>query len=66
MTGYTARNLVSAPLADVGRRLSGQQPRHGLATWRMNADLANRTRLLRGDSGKPPPLPGGGGGNTIS
>jgi type IV secretion system protein TrbL len=66
MTGFAARNLVSAPLADVGRRLSGQQPRHGLAPWRMNADLANRNRLLRGDSGKPPPPPGGGGGNTIS
>jgi type IV secretion system protein TrbL len=67
MTGYTARNLVSAPLADVGRRLSGQQPRHGLATWRMNADLANRNRLLQGDTSKPPPPPGGGGGgNTIS
>ena len=65
MTGYTARNLVSAPLADVGRRLSGQQPRHGLATWRMNADLANRNRLLQGDTSKPPPPPGGGG-NTIS
>jgi len=64
MTGYTARNLVSAPLADVGRRLSGQQPRHGLATWRMNADLANRNRLLRGDSSKPAPPTGGG--NTIS
>ena len=66
MTGYTARNLVSAPLADVGRRLSGQQPRHGLATWRMNADLANRNRLLQGDTSKPPPPPAGGGGNTIS
>jgi type IV secretion system protein TrbL len=64
MTGYTARNLVSAPLADVGRRLSGQQPRHGLATWRMNADLANRNRLLQGDSSKPAPPTGGG--NTIS
>ena len=65
MTGYTAGNLVSAPLADVGRRLSGQQPRHGLATWRMSADLANRNRLLQGDTGKPPPPPGGAG-NTIS
>lgn len=65
MTGYAAGNLVSAPLADVGRRLSGQQPRHGLATWRMNADLANRNRLLQGDTSKPPPPPGGGG-NTIS
>jgi type IV secretion system protein TrbL len=65
MTGYTARNLVSAPLADVGRRLSGQQPRHGLASWRMNADLANRSRLLQGDTSKPAPLTRAGG-NTIS
>jgi type IV secretion system protein TrbL len=65
MTGFAARNLVSAPFADVGRRLSGQQPRHGIATWRMSADLANRNRLLRGDASKPPPPPGGGG-NTIS
>lgn len=65
MTGYTARNLVSAPLADVGRRLSGQQPRHGLASWRMNADLANRNRLLQGDTSKPAPSTRAGG-NTIS
>lgn len=65
MTGYTARNLASAPLADVGRRLSGQGSRHGLATWRMSADLANRRRLLDGDKPPPPPPPGGGG-NTIS
>ncbi|MCW3477679.1 P-type conjugative transfer protein TrbL [Limobrevibacterium gyesilva] len=65
MTGYTARNLVSAPLADVGRRLSGQHPRHGLATWRMSADLANQHRLLQEDTGKPAPPPGGGG-NTLS
>lgn len=65
MTGYTAQNLASAPLADVGRRLSGQGSRHGLATWRMSADLANRRRLLDGDKPPPPPPPGGGG-NTIS
>ena len=64
MTGYAARNLASAPLADIGRRLSGQGARHGLATWRMSADLANRNRLLREDSNKP--VPPAGGGNTIS
>lgn len=66
ITGYTARNLASAPLADVGRRLSGQGSRHGVATWRMGADLANRRRLLQGDSQKPAPRPPGSGGNTIS
>ena len=65
MTGYTARNVASAAMADIGRRLSGQQPRHGLATWRMSADLANRTRLLRDDLNKPTP-PRTGSGNTIS
>ena len=64
MTGYAARNLASAPLADIGRRLSGQGSRHGLATWRMSADLANQHRLLREDSTKP--APPAGGGNTIS
>jgi len=66
MTGYAARNFASAPLADVGRRLSGQGSRHGLATWRASADLANRRRLLQGDSQKPSPRPPGGSGNTIS
>ena len=66
MTGYTARNLASAPLSDVGRRLSGQGSRHGSAPWRMSADRANRRRLLRDDNGKPPPPPPPGGGNTIS
>ena len=64
MTGYTARNLASAPLADAGRRLSGQGARHGLAPWRMSADLANRDRLLREDTTRPAPPPGGG--NSIS
>jgi type IV secretion system protein TrbL len=67
MTGYAARNFASAPLADVGRRLSGQGSRHGIATWRMSADLANRRRLLQDDNGKPPaPPPPGGSGNAIS
>lgn len=66
MTGYTARNLATAPLADIGRRLSGQGSRHGSPTWRMSADLANRTRLLRDDNSKPAPTPPPGGGNTIT
>jgi type IV secretion system protein TrbL len=66
MTGYTARNLATAPLADIGRRLSGQGSRHGSPTWRMSADLANRTRLLRDDNSKPAPTPPSGGGNTIT
>lgn len=67
MTGYAARNLASAPLADVGRRLSGQGARHGIPSWRMSADLANRHRLLEDDNNKPPPPPPppGGSGNTI-
>ena len=65
MTGYTARNVASAATADIGRRLSGQHPRHGLMTWRMSADLGNRARLLRDDLNKPAP-PRNGDGNTIS
>jgi hypothetical protein len=66
LTGYTAKNLVGAPLADVGRRLSGNPgARHGIATWRMSADLANRGRLIRDDLNKPKP-PADGGGNSIS
>jgi len=65
LTGYTARNVASAATADVGRRLSGQHPRHGVMTGRMSADLANRTRLLHDDANKPMP-PGNGNGNTIS
>lgn len=65
LTGYTARNLAAAPLADVGRRLSGQGSRHGLATWRMSADMANQRRLLRDDANKPAP-PTASTGNTIS
>jgi type IV secretion system protein TrbL len=65
MTGYTARNVASAAMSDIGRRLGGQNPRHGLMTWRMNADLANRARLLRDDLEKPTP-PRTAGGDTIS
>jgi type IV secretion system protein TrbL len=66
LTGYTAKNLVGAPLADVGRRLSGNPgARHGLATWRMSADLGNRRRLIRDDLNKPKP-PNNSGGNSIS
>jgi type IV secretion system protein TrbL len=65
LTGYTAKNMLAAPLADVGRRLSGQpSARHGIATWRMSADLGNRRRLLQEDRNKPK-LPNNDG-NTIS
>jgi type IV secretory pathway TrbL component len=66
LTGYTAKNLAGAPLADVGRRLSGNPgARHGLATWRMSADLGNRRRLIRDDLNRPKP-PNDGSGNSIS
>jgi type IV secretion system protein TrbL len=65
LTGYTAKNMVAAPLADLGRRLSGQPgARHGIATWRMSADLGNRRRLLEEDRNKPKPP--NDNGNTIS
>jgi type IV secretion system protein TrbL len=65
LTGYTAKNVLAAPLADVGRRLSGQpSARHGIATWRMSADLGNRRRLLQEDRNKPKPP--NNDGNTIS
>jgi len=67
LTGYTAKNLAGAPLADVGRRLSGNPgARHGMATWRMSTDLAQRRRLIRDDLDKPKPSSGGGAGNSIS
>jgi type IV secretion system protein TrbL len=72
LTGYTAKNMLAAPLADVGRRLSGQPGgRHGIATWRMSADLGNRRRLLEEDRTKPKPpnepaAAKAGDGNTIS
>jgi hypothetical protein len=67
LTGGTAKNLAMAPIRDVGRRLTGDiGARHGVATWRMNADLANRRRLLSDDATKPPPPRPGDNGNTIS
>lgn len=68
LTGGTARNMAMAPIRDVGRRLTGDiGSRHGVATWRMSADLANRRRLLSDDASKPaPPPPSGGNGNSIS
>jgi type IV secretion system protein TrbL len=66
LTGYTAKNFVGAPFADLGRRLSGNPgARHGSSTWRMSGDLANRRRLIRDDLAKPKP-PNDGGGNSIS
>ena len=53
VTGRTLGNLASAPVADVGRRLSGQGSIHGSAPWRMAADMGNQARLLNGDAAKP-------------
>ena len=54
LTGGTARNMAMAPIRDVGRRLTGDiGARHGVATWRMSADLANQRRLLSDDNRKP-------------
>jgi len=65
LTGYTAKNMLAAPFADLGRRLSGQPgARHGIATWRMSADLGNRRRLIEEDRNKP--IPPNNSGNTIS
>jgi type IV secretion system protein TrbL len=65
LTGYTAKNMLAAPVADLGRRLSGQPgARHGIATWRMSADLGNRRRLIEEDRNKP--TPPNNSGNTIS
>lgn len=65
LTGYTAKNLAGAHVADVGRRLSGNPGgRYGSPTWRMSADLANRHRLVRDDLGKPK-RPNGGDGNSV-
>jgi type IV secretion system protein TrbL len=67
LTGGTAKNMAMAPIRDVGRRLSGDiGARHGVATWRMSADLANQRRLLSDDNRKPAPPPSGGNANTIS
>lgn len=65
LTGYTAKNLAGAHVADVGRRLGGNPGgRYGSPTWRMSADLANRHRLVRDDLGKPK-RPNGGDGNSV-
>ncbi|MBN8904875.1 MAG: P-type conjugative transfer protein TrbL [Rhodospirillales bacterium] len=67
LTGGTARNMAAAPARDVGRRLAGDiGSRHGVATWRMAADLANRRRLLDDDAGKPKPPQSSSTANTIS
>ena len=67
LTGGAAKNLAMAPIRDVGRRLTGDiGARHGVATWRMSADLANQRRLLTDDNSKPPPPSPSGEGNTIS
>ena len=56
LTGYTAKNMAAAPMADIGHRLSGRpSARHGFATWRMAADLENQARLLEEDRQKPKP-----------
>ena len=61
LTGGTARNMVAAPIRDVGRRLTGDiGSRHGVATWRMASDMANQRRLLTDDNNKPPPPPTSG------
>jgi type IV secretion system protein TrbL len=67
LTGGTAKNLAMAPIRDVGRRLTGDiGSQHGLAPWRMSADLANRRRLLADDANKPRPASNNGDGNSIS
>jgi len=67
LTGYTAKNLVGAPLADVGRRLGGNAgARHGLSTWRMNADLVSRRQSIRDELENPKPRSRDGRGNSIS
>lgn len=67
LTGGTAKNLVMAPIRDVGRRLTGDiGSQHGSAPWRMAADLASQRRLLADDQNKPVPPSPGGGGNSLS
>lgn len=56
LTGYTVGNAALAPVRDIGRRLTGDiGSRHGVATWRMGADLGNSRRLLNDDLDKPQP-----------
>jgi type IV secretion system protein TrbL len=67
LTGGTAKNLAMAPIRDIGRRLTGDiGSQHGLAPWRMSADLANRRRLLADDANKPRATSNNGDGNSIS
>lgn len=62
VAGYTAKNVGSGVMSDIGRRLSGQGARHGMSTWRVASDLKQRSRLIRDDLARPKPERG----NTIS
>ncbi len=69
LTGATAKNLAAAPIRDVGRRMAGTPgSNHGMATWRMGADMANQRRLLTDDKSKPvaPAASGTSTTNSIS
>jgi P-type conjugative transfer protein TrbL len=55
MLGATARNVASGVGTDIGRRLSGQGTRFGVASFRQAADLAERSRLLNEQNNAPPP-----------
>jgi hypothetical protein len=67
LTGATAKNLASAPIRDVGRRMAGTPgSNHGMATWRMGADMANQRRLLTDDKSKPVAPAASGATNTNS
>jgi type IV secretion system protein TrbL len=67
LTGNTFKNLGSAAVEDVGRRLSGRA-HHGTMAGRMADSMQQRARALRADADKPqiaPPRPSDDGGNTI-
>jgi len=67
LTGYTAKNLAGAPVADVGRRLGGSvAARHGLSTWRMSGDLASRRQSISDDPDNPKPRSRDSRGNSIN
>jgi len=67
LTGATAKNLAAAPIRDVGRRMAGTPGSgHGMATWRMGADMANQRRLLTDDKSKPVAPAASGASNTNS